>query len=141
MSFHYYEGNSSSLNKASIFSLHFPEEIDEYESLDPVEGFFDGATLKDHYQHELDLLVVTQMSGLVETPIVGLSDMFDVMVVESVVEPYPSITEVTPPFGAQLVVPEVFTTSVVETVNVSPSIGHDFYFIFLCHVRICLIYF
>lgn len=50
---------SSSLDRASIFSLHFIGKIDEYESSNPIEGFFDGAAPEDDYRHELDLLVMT----------------------------------------------------------------------------------
>lgn len=50
---------SSSPDRASIFSLHFIGEIDEYESSNPIEGFFDGTAPEDDYRHELDLLVMT----------------------------------------------------------------------------------
>ena len=49
----------SSLDKASIYSLHFPREMDEYESLNLIEGFFDGVAPEDDYWHELDQLVMT----------------------------------------------------------------------------------
>ena len=39
----------SSLDKASIYSLHFPREMDEYESLNLIEGFFDGVAPEDDY--------------------------------------------------------------------------------------------
>ena len=37
------------LDRASIFSLHFPREMDEYGSLNIIEGFFDGVAPKDDY--------------------------------------------------------------------------------------------
>ena len=40
---------SSSLNRASIFSLRFLREMDEYGSLDLVKGLFDGVVLEDDY--------------------------------------------------------------------------------------------
>ncbi|RVW82097.1 hypothetical protein CK203_052510 [Vitis vinifera] len=90
----------SFLDRASIFSLYFPGKMDEYGSSDLVEGFFDGATPEDANRHELDLLVVKKMSGSIKTPIFGLSDLFGVMAIESVVEIDPLIPEVTPPFEA-----------------------------------------
>ncbi|RVW28898.1 hypothetical protein CK203_111944 [Vitis vinifera] len=57
----------------------------------PQKGFFDDVALEDDYQHELDLLIVTQMSRSIETPIVGLSDVFGVMPIENAIETNPSI--------------------------------------------------
>lgn len=39
----------SSPDRVSIFFLHFPRDINEYRSLDPIEDFFDGVTLDDDY--------------------------------------------------------------------------------------------
>ena len=49
---------SSSLNRASIFSLCFPREMDYYGNSNLVKGFFDGVALEDDYSHELDLLAM-----------------------------------------------------------------------------------
>ena len=51
--------------------------------------------------------------------------MFGVMVVESSAEINPSIPKVILPFGAQPVVPKVFTVTIVETVDVGLFIGQD----------------
>ena len=115
----------SFLDRASIFSLYFPGKMDEYGSSDLVEGFFDGATPEDANRHELDLLVVKKMSGSIKTPIFGLSDLFGVMAIESVVEIDPLIPEVTPPFEACTMVLDVFITLVVETVDVGPSVWQN----------------
>ena len=66
----------------------------------PQKGFFDDVALEDDYQHELDLLIVTQMSRSIETPIVGLSDVFGMMPIENAIETNPSIPKVTLLLGA-----------------------------------------
>ena len=66
----------------------------------PQKGFFDYVALEDDYQHELDLLIMTQMSRSIETPVVRLSDVFGVMPIENAIDTNPSIPKVTLPLGA-----------------------------------------
>lgn len=68
---------------------------------------------------------MTKMSGSFKMLVVRLFDMFGVMTIKSVVETDPSILEVILPFGAQSVVPEVFTAPIVDTVDVGLSVGQN----------------
>ena len=98
----------SPLDRGNIFPLHFPWKIDEYKTLNPIEGFFDGVTPKDDYWHELNLFTMIQMSRSINVPVVGLFDLFGEMTVEGVVETNPSIPKVTLPLRAQPMVPKIF---------------------------------
>lgn len=73
-------------------------------------------------------------------PVVGFSNMFGLMTIESVVETNPSILEITPPFGAQPVVPEVFTVHLIETDDVGPSIRHNVSFDVMLGFVSCIFY-
>ena len=75
-----------SLDRASLLSLCFPEEvIDEGVFVNTTE-MIDGVVPHDEYRDEMDMITMIQISNIVQLQLVSQFDMFGVSTIEVVEE-------------------------------------------------------